>query len=119
MRVIVCGGRDYNHREELFGTLNELHRVKPIDCLIHGGARGADYLAGQWAKQHNGVTVVVVPAEWGKHGKAAGPKRNQEMVTQYNPDMVIGFRGGAGTADCCRRAEEAGIKVIRVKQQET
>ena len=117
MRVLVTGGRDYDNKNVLFSVLNEIQRVTPIDCLIHGGARGADNLAGQWAKTHKGVTVVVVPAKWGEHGKSAGPRRNAEMV-EMKPDMVVGFSGGVGTADCLRRADEAGLKVIRIKQRE-
>ena len=118
MRVLVCGGRDYSNHVELFSVLNEIHLVTPIDTVIHGGARGADYLAGQWAKQHKGVSVVVVPADWAKHGKSAGPRRNFEMVHNCSPDLVIAVKGGLGTQDCVNHAEAAGLKVIKVQQRE-
>lgn len=116
--MLVCGGRDYDNRNLLFSVLNEIHLRTPIDCLIHGGARGADNLAGQWAKTHRHVTVVVVPAQWGEHGRAAGPIRNGVMVNNYKPDMVIACKGGNGTADCVRQAMKAGIKVVRVETKE-
>ena len=126
MRVLVTGGRDYTDHNAVFGVLNEIHRVTPIDCLIHGDCPGtkdsgwvsADRLAGRWGHMTAGVTVVAEPANWGKHGRAAGPIRNGQMISRYCPDMVVGFPGGAGTEDCCRQATEAGIKVIRIKQRE-
>eukprot|EP01037_Dinobryon_pediforme_P021008 gene21008-21762_t len=46
MRVLVCGGRDYTDYLALVSVLDE-HR--PITCIIHGGADGADKLAGLYA----------------------------------------------------------------------
>ena len=49
-----------------------------------------------------------MPADWTKHGKAAGPIRNQKMLDEC-PDLVVAFPGGKGTADMVRRAMKAGI----------
>lgn len=46
MRVLVCGGRNYNDRKRVFSTLDRIG----ITHLIQGGARGADALAKDWAK---------------------------------------------------------------------
>jgi hypothetical protein len=125
MRVLVCGGREYNDRNAVFGALNEINKVTPIDCLIHGDCPGAeasgwvsaDRLAGRWGHMTKGVTVVTESAKWGEHGRAAGPIRNALMIERYTPDMVIAFPGGTGTADCVRRAIDAGIKVIQIQQK--
>ena len=79
MRVLVCGGRDYTDRGAVFAALDELHAREPIALLIHGAARGADSLGGEWAAAR-GVPVQAFPADWKKHGRAAGPKRNQQML---------------------------------------
>jgi hypothetical protein len=55
----------------------------------------------------------VYKAEWDKHGRAAGPIRNQQMLDDGKPDLVLAFAGGRGTDDMCRRAREAGIEVRR------
>lgn len=44
-RVLVCGGRDYDDRDSLVTVLDAAHYANPIECLIHGAARGADTLA--------------------------------------------------------------------------
>lgn len=44
----------------------------------------------------------------------AGPDRNQRMIDEGRPDLVVAFPGGRGTADMIRRATEAGIEVFRI-----
>jgi len=56
MRVIVCGGRDYNDDLKVHAELSAIHRVTPIMYLFHGNARGADTLAAEWGF-HNSVHV--------------------------------------------------------------
>lgn len=110
MRVLVCGGRKYSNGITVFGVLSKLHREQGIDVIVNGGAKGADMLARHWAKA-NGVNCVTYHADWEKHGRAAGPKRNQTMLERETPDLVVAFPGGRGTADMVRRARVAGIEV--------
>lgn len=115
MRVIVCGGRDYGldpiERAHINGCLDDFHGQHPITFLWHGNAAGVDRIAGTWGQLHN-VRVTAVPAEWAKHGKRAGPIRNQNMLGQ-GIHAVIAFPGGRGTADMVHRAEKAGVPVHR------
>lgn len=113
-RIIVCGGRHYSDAEKVYHALCTLHRRKPITVLVHGNAPGADTLADQWARAY-GVTREPHMAAWvypPRHGDTAGPERNQRMIDS-GAAGVVAFPGGAGTADLCRRAEAAGIKVWR------
>lgn len=107
MRVLVCGGRDFCDREAVFAALD---RLGPL-IVIHGGARGADMLAGQWAEERT-VACMVFPAPWRGAGKAAGPMRNRWMLAWGRPDLVMAFPGGAGTGHMVRIAEREGIKVV-------
>ena len=116
MRVLVCGGRDYGETDtdqmaEIYFAIRDIHEKTPIDALIHGDSRGADRCAGSLAKEL-GIKVVPVPADWRTHGKAAGPIRNQRMIDDFKPDLVLAFPGGRGTADMVARAEAAKIKVV-------
>jgi hypothetical protein len=110
MRVLVCGGRRFSDAQRLGAFLGGLEHHAKITAIIHGGATGADYLAGKYAEWRN-VDTMVFPAEWDLHGKAAGPLRNQRMLDEGKPDVVISFPGGKGTADMIRRAKAAGIPV--------
>jgi hypothetical protein len=114
MRVLVCGGRDYRDIERVKNTLTEIHRIKSITCIIEGGARGVDHYAAQWGDEHN-LGRLTFFADWQKHGKAAGPIRNQAMLDEGHPVLVIAFPGGRGTADMVTRAEKANIEVLRIR----
>lgn len=107
-RVLVCGGRTYDDRDMLNRTLLEL----APDVVIQGGAFGADRMAQEWAAA-NSVPFVTYPANW-KLGRKAGPIRNEFMLRDSRPDLVVAFPGGRGTADMVGRAKEAGIRVIEI-----
>jgi SLOG family YspA-like protein len=113
MRVLVCGGRYYSDREALEKYLDALHSESPISLVIDGGASGADTLANQWAVERH-IRAASFPADWRKHGKAAGPIRNQQMLDEGKPDVVVAFPGGRGTADMVARAKRAGVPVREV-----
>lgn len=124
-RVLVCGGRRYGYcspdatpaqvakarweRDVLVRVLD----ASGATTIIHGEASGADSLAGAWAAEH-GIPCLPFPADWKTHGKAAGPIRNQSMIDNAAPDVVIAFPGGHGTRDMKRRARKAGIPVVPV-----
>jgi predicted Rossmann-fold nucleotide-binding protein len=110
MRVLVCGGRDYQNRSLVYVALGRIHDNWGISCIIQGGADGADQLAIEWAGA-NGVIVGTFLADWKARGPAAGPMRNKRMIVEGKPDYVIAFPGGRGTADMVRQAEAAGLEV--------
>lgn len=122
MRVLVCGGRDYEERDRVYEELNKLcgdiTEETPLGTIplhiIHGGCRtGADSFADDYAM----VTwcgLTIYEAEWDKYGRAAGPLRNKRMLEEGRPDLVLAFPGGRGTADMVRRAKSAGVRVIEI-----
>lgn len=112
LRVLVCGGRDFTDRARLFREMDRIKATESIGLLIHGAARGADSMAGEWAKMRR-VEVRAFPAEWERLGRKAGPVRNQQMLDEGKPDLVVAFPGGHGTADMVRRAQGAGLRVVR------
>jgi hypothetical protein len=81
--------------------------------IVQGGANGADKAAEQWGVRHAGG-VRTYPADWDKHGKSAGSIRNQLMLFDTQPHIVLAFPGGAGTADMVRKAERAGVLTIKL-----
>lgn len=107
MRVIVCGGRDYSDAdavEQVLLALNPHHVT-----IVHGAAPGADTLAGDLGHQL-GFDIEPYPADWDKHGRAAGPIRNKQMLDS-GADLVIAFPGGRGTTNMVLQAEKAGVPV--------
>ena len=112
LRVIVCGGRDYADAGKVRAVIKDVAGLADRVTIVHGAARGADTLAGDIAAFW-GLTVEAHPAEWDKHGKGAGPIRNQKML-DAGADLVVAFPGGAGTSDMVGRAEAAGVPVWAV-----
>lgn len=135
VRVLVCGGRTFGvlpHASEyapgsvafvedsarargqrmlVFLTLQCLTEQRGPIHIIQGGAEGADALAREWA-QNNGAPFTTYTAEWRRHGKKAGPIRNQRMLDEARPEVVVAFPGGSGTADMVRRAKAASVEVL-------
>jgi hypothetical protein len=109
MRALVCGGRDYSDKFVLWYCLDSFGPPE-ITEIISGMARGADTLAADWAKK-SGFKLHEFPADWKKNGRSAGAIRNQRMIDEGKPDVVLAFPGGKGTADMVRRAAKAGIPV--------
>lgn len=110
MKIIVCGGRDYDNAEYMTTVLDELHAATEITSVVHGDARGADRMAAMWAHR-NGIEVIPYPADWTRYGDGAGHIRNAEML-QENPQMVIAFPGGGGTANMVKIAKKARIPTM-------
>ena len=102
-RYLICGGRDFADPVMMSRALASLILHPKDAVVIHGDARGADRMAATWAENH-GAKVEPYPADWVRHGKAAGPIRNRYMLMDGRPDVVIAFPGGPGTADMVKQA---------------
>lgn len=123
MRVLVCGGRDFddwrlldNYLTKFFELRIEKHNLEKSDfLLIQGEAKGADFLARVWAKYY-GIPYKdgSFPADWKKYGKAAGSIRNKQMLDEGKPDIVVAFKGGTGTADMLKKAQDSDIVTYEV-----
>ena len=91
LTLLVCGGRYFDDQPLLNRTLDA---IEGVTLVIHGDASGADYLAGCWAARR-GVAVKTFPADWKRHGKAAGPIRNKamlvELVFRHPRKLVVAF----------------------------
>lgn len=126
MKVLICGGRDFTYWDVFRTKMEEIAIERfprtPEDSygnflydviVISGGAKGADSLAADWAAV-NWTGYEEYKADWEKYGKGAGPIRNQQMLDEGKPDLVIAFPGGKGTADMIKRAKKANVEVIEV-----
>src|SRR5277367_4627497 len=116
MRVLVCGGRDFDDEIVVAAALTRLHIKSEISVIMHGAATGADSLADAWALSH-GLIVIRYPADWRAHGRAAGPMRNRYMLNHGRPDLVMAFPGGRGTADMWRTALAAGVSMVQIDRR--
>ena len=78
--IVACGGRDLIFSDQ--DCARSMLSVVPgcdVHLLIHGNAKGADAaIAG--AAYQLGWPCIGISADWLKHGKAAGPIRNGQLL---------------------------------------
>jgi hypothetical protein len=119
VRVLVCGSRTYTNEQSVHEVLCAIHATNPISVVIDGAASGADTLAWGWGVNTPNVESERYPADWELHGKAAGPIRNQQMLSEGKPDLVVAFvdkplTQSRGTFDMVKRSRAAGVRVVVV-----
>lgn len=112
-RVLVCGDREWTDEHAIRCVLARYNqRPLGIAAVIHGDCRGVDRIAGKVAAEM-GIPVESFPAEWEKHGRAAGPIRNRQMLAEGCAQYVMAFHdnigASRGTADMLRAAKAAGV----------
>lgn len=106
MKVIIAGGRGFSSYWAVCRAVKD--SGFKITEVVSGGASGADALGERWARD-NGVGLKPFIADWKKHGRAAGPKRNAQMA-EY-ADALIAMPGGKGTANMISEAKKRGLKI--------
>lgn len=117
-RVLVTGSREWVDKDDLRYALIHATALRlDASVIVHGACpTGADAMAAEWADDY-GVQAEPHPADWDAYGKAAGPRRNAEMVA-LGADLCLAFfkrgAGNRGTGDCAEKALAAGIPVRRV-----
>jgi YspA, cpYpsA-related SLOG family len=136
LRILVSGSRNWRYPATIRRVLDETVTAHIADdrcpnvTVIHGGAPGADRIAGDYA-QSRGWNVEVHHADWatcapgcskserhrrvGKRGEycpTAGHRRNASMVDS-RPDIVVAFwrDHSAGTSNCLDLAKAAGLLI--------
>ena len=113
MKVIIAGGRTYTFDARDLEILDALHAQYDFTEVVSGAATGADTCGAEWARSR-GLRVKEYPAEWGRYGRAAGPKRNKQMIDYIYPGgVLVIFPGGSGTRNVTKLAEKDAIRVIR------
>jgi hypothetical protein len=114
MRVIVCGGRDFQDKEFCFRKLDEIiSPLKDIE-IVSGNAKGVDSFGEEYALK-KGLKLSIFKADWKKYGRAAGPIRNREMYHYALEDkpMIIAFWDGLskGTKNMIDVASKDGADI--------
>lgn len=110
-KVIIAGGREFANYDLLKERCEHFLSAKMASnqvVIVSGHATGADALGERFSKEHN-LECLVMPADWAKNGRAAGPIRNAEMAAVA--DALIAFWDGKsrGTKNMIETAKLKGI----------
>jgi hypothetical protein len=116
MRLIIAGSRDLDDRHTVAPFIDAYVKAQGSypAVILSGACSGVDAI-GEWWASHYGTPVERYPADWDKHGKAAGPVRNAKMVANADALLVIHWKGSRGSADVRRQAEAAGLAIVDVE----
>jgi hypothetical protein len=114
--LLIAGGRDFTLQHEHRAWLDGLHAGLCFRLVVTGGAPGADTGGFLWARSRD-LPTHVMPADWDKHGKAAGPLRNAAMARYladraHPSNRVVLFPGGRGTSNMHAQADLLDIPTI-------
>lgn len=109
-RVLICGDRKWKDKT----CISDRIKWKPkTTIIINGGCKGVDTLASELGTEL-GMEVLDFSADWEKHGRSAGPKRNAEMI-KMNPHVCYAFHNkisdSKGTKDMINKCLKADIPV--------
>jgi len=109
-KVVIAGSRSFDSREiideYMIGIVKFLAEIRApeISEVVSGTARGGDYQGELWARR-NGIPIKKMPADWDRHGRSAGHKRNAEMAKYAGEEGIVvifwdgASRGSAGMID--------------------
>jgi hypothetical protein len=113
-KILVTGSRHYKK----FTLVRKLLKEFGAEIVVHGRAPGADECA-HFAAEELGIPVRPYPADWVKHGTAAGPIRNEFMVCEEHfhksepITLCLAFpkAESVGTWDCITKCLLYGVDV--------
>ena len=119
IRLLIAGGRNVRVGpdkldKEVLDFLLVDSGSKGV-CVISGGAPGVDRSADLWARSR-GLPSFVFPADWDRHGKAAGKMRNQEMEREATHLLAFWDGMSPGTAHMIATMTMRGkpVRVVHV-----
>ncbi|PHS51899.1 MAG: hypothetical protein COB01_08845 [Lutibacter sp.] len=110
MKLIIAGSRNFTDYKKLCEICDNILQDQ-TDVEIVSGAyyKGADLLGEKYAVE-KGFLLTKFPADWKRFGRAAGPKRNEQMANYA--DALIAFWDGKskGTKHMIELAKQYGVK---------
>lgn len=123
MKLIIAGSRgiyDYNillkalrkwwtEVVKLSTDTNKANHI--IEEIISGNADGIDKLGERFASE-NAIDLVIMPANWKKYGKSAGPRRNAKMAERGTHLVAIWDGTSRGTTGMIKIATNLKLNVF-------
>lgn len=115
MKLIIAGSRgfrDYDRleKETLQFLKKHKHRGEEVE-IISGRARGADRLGERFANRF-GLRIIQMPADWTKHGRAAGMIRNRAMADAATHALLFWNGVSPGTQGMKKLSEKTLVTEI-------
>jgi hypothetical protein len=119
VKLIIAGGREFTNYNMLKDRVDKIISNIEVDLIISGGARGADTLAIEYAKERK-LPWHVEEADWTKYGKSAGYIRNEVMAKMATHLVAFwsGVKERSGTYHMIQLAEKYKLKIRVVRYEQ-
>ena len=111
MKLIIAGGRNFTDYKKLCQICdNILQDQTNIEIVSGAYYKGADLLGEKYAAE-KGFLLTKFSADWKRFGRAAGPKRNEQMANYA--DTLVAFWDGksAGTKHMIEVSKRRNLKI--------
>lgn len=108
MKIIIAGSRNLTDYETICAAMSDF--PEEVTEVVSGACRGADKLGEQWAKMRS-IPVKQFPADWDKHGAAAGPIRNRRMAAYAEALVAVWDGESTGTDNMIHEAKKGDLLV--------
>lgn len=113
-RIMITGTRHFKNRDAVARLLRCFD--PQIDVIVGDCPTGVDFVVRSVCAEL-GLHCLAYEADFRKHGDAAGPIRNKQMV-QTGPDLCLAFFGrtdrNKGTTNAYQQAVAAGIPALEI-----
>lgn len=141
MRVLISGSRHWDDYKTFLVVMAGFNALYDQLTVIEGDAGGLDKMGERFVLENErpGLSLMKFPAKWKVHDregltpvkcwcspgqetcKPAGHRRNQQMIDEGNPAVLVSFKDAldpelkkGGSEDMIKRAQAAGLPVIHV-----
>jgi hypothetical protein len=118
MKVLIAGSISID-KYRAFYEVEKLMLVDPTDPIeefvtgcCHTGPDQVPFLYADILK--DGINITKFPANWGKHGKAAGQIRNKQMAEYTNVLILIWDGKSPGSKNMKAEMENLGKPIYEV-----
>lgn len=111
MKTIICGMCTATYSQTIDAIQSAINHGAVITEVVSGCAPGTDGYGELWGEVYQ-IPVKRFPADWNKHGRAAGPIRNSEMAAYADQLIAVWDGKSRGTGDMVRKAQAKGMKLF-------
>lgn len=116
MKISISGSRYYNDYQNFSRILRYYKENIHITHINIGDAKGVDSMCVRFCQENN-INYTILKADWNKHGKAAGPIRNDDIIKDtllliaFPLDESKGCEKSKGTWDAINKGIKNGLYV--------
>lgn len=117
--LAIVGGRELTDQSLFDGMLDAfIATYGQPDTVVTGGGSGADRMAKKWAEAHS-VQMLIIKPQWrsledGMYDKAAGIKRNTNIVNACTHMLAFPSKKGKGAEHSIHKARQQGKPVFQI-----